>query len=224
MVSPIVQKSFTSITLSRSDGNKIRDGILARAGDRMIDIAAQVRVKAEQLEEKSAEMTNAAAYYTGGAQRADKVPKFDFYYIHCMNCTVFFPAFLKQEWLSTANKVRLLEWKIRLDLAMYASRKSPDIRLEDIRDYKPKKPSGWDGVEDRACRFDDDGHTSKLVRAIANGADVSKPYDKKDSFRLKQDDWLQLAHMAMDSVEMPDDHWIRSAGFDEAWANVPARL
>ena len=42
------------------DGNKLRDGVLARARDEMINIAAQWTVKPDQLEEKLAEMTNAA--------------------------------------------------------------------------------------------------------------------------------------------------------------------
>ena len=75
-----------------SDGNKIRDGILARAGDRMIEYASQVRVRPEELKEKTAEMTNAVAYYTGGAQRPDRAVKFDFYYMHCMNSSIFFAS------------------------------------------------------------------------------------------------------------------------------------
>ena len=43
------------------DGNKIRDGILARAGETMIRIAAQYTVKPEELEKRTAEMTNAAS-------------------------------------------------------------------------------------------------------------------------------------------------------------------
>jgi hypothetical protein len=40
------------------DGNKIRDGILARAPEEMIKIAAQYAVRPEQLEEKAAEHVN----------------------------------------------------------------------------------------------------------------------------------------------------------------------
>ncbi|CAK3842346.1 Hypothetical predicted protein [Lecanosticta acicola] len=206
-----------------SDGNKIRDGILARAPEAMTKYVSQVRVRPSELEEKTAEMTNAATYYTGGAQRSDRAVKFDFYFMHCVNCSIFHSAFLKQPWLSDANKVRLLEWKIRLDLAMYASRKSPEIRLQDIRNYQPKSPSGWEEVQDRVCAIDDDGHASKLVRAIAHGGEICRPFEEKESFRLKGDDWLQLAHMAIDSVEMPGDNWVRSAGFDEAWERVPLR-
>jgi len=45
------------------DGNKIRDGILARAPDEMIKYASQFRVKEQELEAKTAEMTNAASKF-----------------------------------------------------------------------------------------------------------------------------------------------------------------
>jgi hypothetical protein len=205
------------------DGNKIRDGLLARAEDRMIDYLAQVRVKPEDLERKTAEMTNACIYYTGGAQRSDRMVKYDFYYIHCVNSSIFWSSFLKQDWLSEANKVRLLEWKIRLDLTMYASRKSPEIRLDLVRGYKPQRPSGWDEIQSRVCALPDDGHASKLVRAIAHGEKICQPYQNDDAFPLRGSDWLQLGHMAIDSVEGGGDSWVRSAGFDEAWKDVPLR-
>lgn len=42
------------------DGNKIRDGIMKRAPEEMISYAKQYTVKEEELEEKTAEMINAA--------------------------------------------------------------------------------------------------------------------------------------------------------------------
>lgn len=42
------------------DGNKIRDGILKRAPDEMVKYAAQYVISEDQLEEKTAEMINAA--------------------------------------------------------------------------------------------------------------------------------------------------------------------
>lgn len=47
------------------DGNKIRDGILARAPNEMINYASQFRVKEQELEAKTAEMTNAASKRNG---------------------------------------------------------------------------------------------------------------------------------------------------------------
>lgn len=43
------------------DDNKIRDGVLARAKDEMMKYASQWTVKPEELEEKTAEMINAAS-------------------------------------------------------------------------------------------------------------------------------------------------------------------
>ena len=45
------------------DGNKIRDGILVRAKEEMIKYASQWSVEADQLEQKTAEMTNATGTY-----------------------------------------------------------------------------------------------------------------------------------------------------------------
>jgi hypothetical protein len=206
-----------------SDPNKIRDGILARAGDRMIHHASQFHVKPDDLERKTAEHINAVAYFTAGAQRPEFQRKYDFYYVHSVTSSIFFSSFVKQDWLSTEDKVRLLEWKVRMDLAVYASRKSPYIRLEDVRSYKPKQPSGWDAIHDRVIKLDDDGHASKLIRALAHGQQVCGPYEDREEFRVKHDDWLKMGHMAIDSVEGPGANWLRSVGFDEAWENVSPR-
>lgn len=190
----------------------------------MVNIASQVHVKPGNIELKNAEMTNAVCLYTAGAQHPPNQVMYDFYFMHCTNCSVFFPAFLKQTWLSAEFKVRLLEWKIRLDLAMYASRRSPEIRLDDVRAYKPKQPSGWDAIEERVCRFIDDGHAPKLIRALASGQQVCKAYEDRQEFRVKAEDWLQMGHMAIDSVEDAKGAlWVRSAGFQEAWDGVPLR-
>lgn len=206
-----------------SDGNKLRDGIINRAAEKMVSIASDYHVQPDELEKKTAEMVNANAYFTGGAQRPDKAIKWDFYYMHCVNCSIFYSAFLQADWISEANKCRLLEWKVWNDLAMYASRKCPDFRLDIIREYKPKQPSGWDAIEDRACALEDDGHTSKLIRALAHGQRVCGPFEDSKEFRVKHDDWLQMGHSVIDSVDVGDSRWVRSAGFDEAWENVPAR-
>ncbi|KAK5681615.1 hypothetical protein LTS10_006148 [Elasticomyces elasticus] len=206
-----------------SDGNKLRDGIIGRAGAKMASLASQFHVKTDELEMKTAEMANAAAYFTAGAQRVGYVRKYDFYYMHCVNCSIFFSTFLKLDLITDANKVRLLNWKVWNDLAMYASRKSPEIRMDLVRQYKPKEPSGWDGIFDRVTRLEDDGHASKLVRALAHGQQICGPYEDREEFRVKHDDWLLMGHMAIDSVEAGEPHWIRSAGFDEAWDSPALR-
>ncbi|KAJ9636519.1 hypothetical protein H2204_005352 [Knufia peltigerae] len=209
------------------DGNKLRDGVFARAAEEMTDIASQWTVEPEELQQKTAEMINAAVYFAAGAQRPGKQVKFDFFYMHSVNCSIFFSAFLDEPWLSTENKCRLLEWKGRLDLAMYVSRGCPKLLTEEIKNYKPQHPQdGWAEIIRRVDKFPDDGHASKLVRALANGHEVCKPYEgqSEDVFVLQGDDvWLKLGHMAIDSVETGEPHWVRNAGFDEAWDEVPER-
>jgi hypothetical protein len=211
------------------DGNRIRDGIMKFETQTMVDIIAQYHISSpEELNERTAEMTNAAAYFSGAAQRRDKAVKFDFFYMHCINSSVFFSAFLKQDWLSDANKVRLLEWKVRNDIALYASRGCPDLLLDEIENYKPNKPTStsadpWHDIIERVKNFEDDGHGSKLVRALAHGQQICKPYEDKENFRIKGNMWLQLGHMAIDSVEGSEPTWVRSTGFDSAWEKVEDR-
>jgi len=111
---------------------------------------------------------------------------------------------------------------------MYASRRSPDILLDEIENYKPKQPSSesadpWGGIFERIGRFEDDGHAVKLVRALAHGQIVCGPYEDREEFRIKNRHWLQLGHMAIDSVEAGEPTWVRSAGFDEAWNEIADR-
>jgi hypothetical protein len=143
--------------------------------------------------------------------------------MHCVNCSIFFSTFLKAPWLSVPNKVRLLEWKVRNDLNMYVSRGCPRLLPSEISNYKSKKESSWDDIFERVRRFEDDGHASKLVRALAHGEQVCGKYEGKEGFVIQGDMWRKLGNMAIDSVEAGEPHWVRSCGFDEAWEGVPER-
>jgi hypothetical protein len=192
----------------------------------MIALASQWRVKPEELEQKTAEMINAAVYFAGAAQKPGKQVKFDFYYMHSVNCSIFFSAFVKEPWLKVEDKVRLLEWKGRIDLALYVSRACPELLIDEIKNYQPKNPNdGWPEIIRRVDPIPDDGHASKLVRALANSEQACKPYENQpeDVFPIKGDMFLKLGHMAIDSVEGGEPRWVRSAGFDEAWEEIPAR-
>jgi len=142
-------------------------------------------------------------YFTGGAQHPPKQIKFDFYYMHAVNCSIFSNAFLKQQWLSNANKVRLLEWKGRFDLTLYASRRSPKPLMDEIRHYKPKNASPWAGVFERVRKHNDDGHAAKLIRALAHGEQVCEPFEDDQNFRIAGKMWLQLGHMGESVVFSP---------------------
>ncbi|KAJ8071539.1 hypothetical protein OCU04_001854 [Sclerotinia nivalis] len=188
-----------------SDGNKIRDGILARAPDEMVKYASQWTVGKGELEAKTAQMMNSAVYFTVAAQRPPKQVKFDFYNMHCVTSSTFFTSFNKQDFLSEAQKTRLLEWKGRVDLAMYTSRRSPQLLLEEISGYVPKHleagDAEWSGLFQRLFEFEDDGHAVKLGRAVAHAQVVNQGYEGEDWAKIKDFMWLKIGNMIVDSVE-----------------------
>ena len=208
-----------------SDGNKIRDGIMKRAPSEIINIASQFTVDETVLEAKTAEMINAAVYFTATAQRPPHQIKFDFYYMHCVNSSIFFSNFLApaNAFLTPATKRRLLEWKVRLDITMYASRGCPPQLLDEVTTYTSQHDSDWSRIIARVNRLEDDGHAAKLVRALAHGEQACKAYEDREGFLIKGDMWRVLGHMAIDSVEQGEPTWVRSAGFEEAWEGVPLR-
>lgn len=215
-----------------SDGNKVRDGVLARAAEPMFALCKRWHVprplSQDNLERATAEMIGAAAYFSGAAQRADKQVKFDFFYMHCINASIFFSAFVQADWLGLEEKARLLEMKGRLDLALYASRGCPELRVEEVSGYEGKVGGGdsWDGVIKRVDGYEDDGHAAKLVRALGNGERVCAKWEGdlgEDALPIRGDMWKRLANMAIDSVEAGGPRWVRNAGFDNAWHEVPDR-
>ncbi|PQE28606.1 hypothetical protein CJF32_00005695 [Rutstroemia sp. NJR-2017a WRK4] len=209
------------------DGNKIRDGILARAPEEMLKYASQWTVPEDELEAKTVEMTNAAIYFTACAQNPPKQVKFDFYFMHCVNSSIFFRSINALPFLTPAHKARLLEWKGRLDLAMYASRRAPKLLLEEVATYVPKYleagDAEWKGIFERLWNFEDDGHAVKLGRAVAHAEVVSEGFEKEEWARIKGFMWLKIGNMVVDSVEDTGDNWARSVGFSEAWEKYEDR-
>ncbi|KAJ5490539.1 hypothetical protein N7453_011364 [Penicillium expansum] len=212
-----------------NDREKLVDGVLARASQELIKHGSMWKVKESELERRTAEMINSNFVFTFGAQRPPKRIKLDFYYIHCTNASIFFSSFLQQEWLSTSTKIRLLEWKGRMDLAVYASRGCPKILRDELSTYAPKSEGGraidWDNVIKRAMDYVD-CHAIKLIRAMAHAEAACRPYKSDSEFQIKGDGWLRLAGIAMDSVEEEEgvEDWIRNVGFDEAWDQFPDRV
>jgi hypothetical protein len=213
------------------DSNKIRDGILKRAPDRMIHHASQFFIRDEsELEKRTAEMIHLCAYFATAAQRKPKHVKYDFFYMHSVNCSIFYTRFLKLPHFSVKTKIRLLEWKARNDLALYVSRHNPKLSLDEIAKYKPQKPvptgeDPWPSLYKRVTQFADDGHASKLVRALGHAKHVCTPFenDEELGFKIRGDMWDTVGHMAMDSVEIDGPHWVRGAGWEEAWRDIPDR-
>ncbi|KAL1953019.1 hypothetical protein VTO42DRAFT_3769 [Malbranchea cinnamomea] len=204
------------------DENKITDGLMKRAPAELIRHVSQFTVGPDQVNERVAELINAAVYFTGAAQNPAKKIKFDFFYIHAVNSAIFLLCFINQSWLSAQNKLRLLEWKGRLDLVIYASRRCVEPRLDDIKNYNATK--SWEEILAHVVSHDrDDGHLAKFVRLLAYGEKICQPFEGKDGFKITDDMWLKLANMAVDSTSGPEPLWIRGAGFPEAWNDIQER-
>jgi hypothetical protein len=228
--------------------NKLATDLMIREPHLLIDIVSRYKVTPETLDRKLAEMVQTSLYLLGASQRSDREIAFDFYLMHAANLSVFYPAFLAQDWLSVENKCRLLEWKGRLDLAVYASCKAPRLHLERITTYKPSQPGGWSEIFARACAYGDDGHTAKLVRSLRLAAEQYEKYPNllPVPTSLGGQLFLRIAHMVMDCVErmdrpdfkrphveyFPDTdeevlrlvaRWIRFCGTEVAWKDIQPR-
>ncbi|KAI0169507.1 hypothetical protein GGR52DRAFT_550358 [Hypoxylon sp. FL1284] len=206
------------------DGNKIRDGVLARAWDETIALTSRVKVKPEELDEKTAEMYHAAIYEgTLAAFHPGKQPKFDFFLMHHINVCPIFIAINSQDWIPIESKVRLLEWKIRMDLVQYAARACPPLSIDSLAHYVPKdKNLGPPNSQlPRLHALEDDGHAIKLFRAVGLGQTVCEKYNDRDWMLIKGDLWPRISHLVIDSVESGGPRWVRGAGDPSAWADMP---
>lgn len=218
--------------------------LLASAPTPIIRYARQVRVPIDKLEQKTAEAINLSAQIVGGAVRADKTVKLDFFLVHSLTTSLFLTTFNAQPWLNEESKARLVEWKTRFDLFLYVAVGAPTLLLNDVEDYNPKilhsisnsstshsSISGggnpWLGIIERGVRKEDDGHTIKVIRALAHGERVCGQYpDGENGMLVKKDMWIKLAAMCIDASEDVKDgsaQWVYGAGFDSGWEELGPR-
>ncbi|KFA48125.1 hypothetical protein S40293_09287 [Stachybotrys chartarum IBT 40293] len=210
-----------------ADANRLYDGVLGRAMDEAVAVGSRVKVRPEELEERTAEMVHTAAWMAAVTVfRPPHIPKFDFFLIHHLNVTPIFLSINSASWIPLAAKVRLLEWKMRLDVLQYVARGCPPPRPDLVRAYEPR-----DGTppaaepEDLLPRFhalpDDDGHAVKVARALLVAQRLSRDYAGRPWLRVTGDMWVRMHHILWDSVDGQGSRWVRSAGFEEAWKDVP---
>lgn len=74
--------------------------------------------------------------------------------------------------------------------------------MDEITNYRPVKPqsSSWDAVIERVLKVQDDGHASKLVRALKHGEEICKPYGDNPNFKIKGQMWENLGNMGRCSI------------------------
>ncbi|KAI1800558.1 hypothetical protein F4811DRAFT_538506 [Daldinia bambusicola] len=205
---------------------KLEKGVFANAWDDIVELASRVKVKPEELEEKTAEMYHTAIYESASAAfHPGKEPKFDFFLMHFVNINPIYVTLNNLDWLPIESKVRLLEWKIRLDILTYASQACPPLELDNIAAYVPQAGKLTLANEQlpRIHNLDEDGHGIKLFRAVRIGQTLCEKYEDKEWVRIKGDLWTKIGHLVVDSVQTVP-RWVRGAGEDRAWDEIPDRV
>jgi hypothetical protein len=207
-------------------GNKMRDGIIGRAGEAMQSLAAQFRIRRdeEELERRTAEMISTCAFFAGAAQHPGRKRKIDFFYMHNVTSSIFFTVLIRQDWIKLEDRVRLVEWKARLDLAWYAVSGCAALDGNAISGYSdPESDSmGWAELFSAVNKEHDDGHAAKFIRALKNGEEVAARFEQGEweaYFPMKGDMWLKLARMCQDTTKnLPTDlKWVPFTGFEQPW-------
>ena len=72
----------------------------------------------------------------------------------------------------------------------------------------------------RIYALHDDGHVSKLIRAIGICREASKAFEDKDKPRLHikgEAVWTKVNQLVVDSVEGAGPKWVRGAGYSKTW-------
>ncbi|KAK4251073.1 hypothetical protein C7999DRAFT_11147 [Corynascus novoguineensis] len=191
--------------------NKIPDGLLKRvSGEQLAPYLARFRVTddtitttpetATLLQRKMADVMQTCAYVTGAAQRPGKREAIDFVLLHTVTLSVFYPVFLALDWLSAANKARLLEVAARVSAVMYVGCACPPLYAERVREYEPKRPQdGWPELFHRSVIYEDEGHVAKMIRALYSVEQLGDPVVA--GFPIAKEDFVRIAHMTVDSVE-----------------------
>jgi hypothetical protein len=213
-----------------ADGvSRVRDGVLARSSKELVNIAAQFRVQASDLQRALAETTNASAYATGATKRPGKEHKIDFFHMHGVTASVLLDVFLRQPWISLEDKIRLVERKGRVDLLWYAASGAVDLNHDSIAKYTARESSGsnWEALYKVVVKEHDDGHLAKLVRALKHGQAISQPFEnseKGETFPVKGDDWFKIAQLGYESTARKpiEQKWVWGVGHDECWALIPS--
>lgn len=208
-------------------GLKMRNGVVGRAGAALARVAGRFTVKADEdeLERRTAEMISTCAFMCGAAQFPGRRTKIDFFWMHAVTSSLFLTLLIRQrDWISLADRIRLVERKVRTDFAWYVASGSVALDPAYITGYTSPESDGWrwGDVFSAVVKEHDDGHAAKFIRALKHGEQVTSKFEAgewADYFPMKDEMWLRLARMCHDTTKnMPIDlKWVRFIGYDEAW-------
>ncbi|CAG8180194.1 unnamed protein product [Penicillium salamii] len=178
--------------------NKMFD-IFDNAPNEMIKYAIQFTVSVETLDDRVAELIETAAYCLACSQRPGKAAKFDFFLLHGLTSSIFLSNIIYHPSLDLRTKVRLVEWKGRSDLIIWASCKCPKLYPSRLQDHGRNKT--WDELISWALNHpEEDSHFSKSIRALMHGERIChRRRSEGKTPRLMVDDeiWLKAGNMRM---------------------------
>lgn len=171
----------------------MQDGIVGRTGKAMASLASQFRIQNDEqdLKRRTAEIISTCVYFAGAAQdksKSNRKAKIDFFYMHYVTSSIFLTVFNRQDWIKLEDRVRLVEWKARLDLAWYAVSGCAVLDGNAISDYASPESDGmgWAKLFDAVIKEHDDGHTAKFIRALKNGQNSARKFEQGDSRPISQ--------------------------------------
>ncbi|KAI0403081.1 hypothetical protein F4802DRAFT_599417 [Xylaria palmicola] len=209
-------------------GNKMKAGVVGRAGGDMASIAAQFFIKPNDLEDldrRTAEMASVCAYIACAAHQPGRARKIDFFIMHSVTSSIFCTVLNRQDWIPLADRARAVEFKTRTDLMWYAAIGSPALDITAISEYE--SPDGvslsWEELYRDVRSESDDGHAAKFIRALKSGEMTAEQYEQTEEwgayFPCRGDMWLRMARLCQDTTkDTPwDFKWILFAGFEQGW-------
>ncbi len=223
-----------------SDGPRwLENGVIGRALEEMAQVAAQFRVGLDEdgVERAMAEMISCAAYACGAAESGksrgpDCGRKMDFFGMHGVTSSLSVTVMVRQPWISTADKARLVERKTRLDLACYIASGTPELREQNVLGYEPtlsKDIMDWDALYAAVRGEHDDGHAAKFVRAVKNGEDVTAQFSQESGVAtllpVRGGSWFRLAQLCYDTTATGRvnvaEKWVWGIGLDHSRQVIP---
>ncbi|KAG6048549.1 hypothetical protein E4U39_007270 [Claviceps sp. Clav50 group G5] len=207
------------------DSDSLFEGVLGKTLKEAVQLAASLRVKEQDVDERTAEMLHHNAYVSAASsQYPPHVPRYDFFLIHSLNASLFFLS-LDKPFIPVSGRIRLLEHKMRYDMLQYIARGCPLIRMSTIRECNTHVKQEAKLPVDLLPTLQnivDDGHVVKVVRSLLLAEETSSEWEGSRWMRLSSvEDWLQAHRMLLRGVQGQNDKWIYGAGFPSAWKDVP---
>ena len=84
-----------------------------------------------------------------------------------------------------------------MDLLLYVSRGAPNLLLDEVTAHRASE--GWNTLFAHSNRHpEDDGHLSKVMRAIAHGEIICRPFEaqaRERGLAITGDMWLKVGNM-----------------------------